>query len=139
MLKTYIQDGLELVIDELSGEVFASISGAARLLGVSKQAISKKASVNQTAMKTAETLNAAGLRSVNLLSEDQLADLVDHYKPELWRKFGKLGMRLSLQRAVNFEMSSHTMMRDIDAVVVQLLDRHKDHRPPHKGLQAMSL
>lgn len=133
MLKTYIQDGLELVIDELSGEVFASISGAARLLGVSKSTLSESTTVRSWTLKNCKSLTAAGLRSVRLFNEDQLADLVDHYKPELWRKFGKLGMRLSLQRAVNFEMSSHSVMQDIDAVVVQLLDRNDDHRPAHNA------
>lgn len=133
MLKNYNNNGLELVIDELSGEVFASISGAARILDISKQALSKKVGVNQMTLKTAEVLTPGGLQGVNLFNEDQLSDLIDQYKPQLWREFGKLGMRLTLQRSVNFEMSSHSVLAEVDKAVDKLFDRNTDHRPAHNA------
>lgn len=68
-------DGIELVIDTETGESFATVSGYARMVGLTKQAISKRLKgVNSVLTKTAELITAGGIQAVNLLSEELICD-----------------------------------------------------------------
>lgn len=133
MLKSYKKDGLELVIDELSGEVYASQKATARMCKVSEAAIHKFKGANQLTSKMAEVLTPGGLQGANLFNEGTLLKLIAHYNSELLMEFAQLGMRLTLQRAVNFEMSSHSVMAEVDKVVEKMREQHK---PAHNSMQA---
>lgn len=70
-LQRYDNDGIEIIIDLDTGESFASVSGYARMAGVSKQAISKRFKrVNSENQKTAEISTTTGLKTVNLVTEE---------------------------------------------------------------------
>lgn len=64
-------DGIELVIDIVSGESFATQSGYARMTGLTKQAISKRLKgVNSSLTKMTELITDGGIQAVNLLTEE---------------------------------------------------------------------
>ncbi|WP_414579126.1 hypothetical protein [Anabaena sp. CCY 9402-a] len=76
-LTSYCQDGLEIFIDNATGESFASINGYARMSGRDKSTISRRLEgVAPELVKKAEVLTAGGLQGVALISEDIKALLV---------------------------------------------------------------
>ncbi len=51
----------------------------------------KLETVRQMTLKSAEIHTTTGLKTVGLLSEEQIVQVVTKYKPELLAKFAKLG------------------------------------------------
>ncbi|WP_414575174.1 KilA-N domain-containing protein [Anabaena sp. CCY 9402-a] len=93
-LTPYYNDGIELHINNETGECFASIRGAARICGVSASTISRYVGVALPPLKTAEVYTPGGLQGVALLDEKQLITLVAKYNPTLLAKFvGYGGLR----------------------------------------------
>ncbi|MCW5315615.1 hypothetical protein GTQ43_20905 [Nostoc sp. KVJ3] len=93
-LVAYNNDGLEIYIDNISGEAFASISSYARMSGLSQQAISKRVKAhNFKEMKTAEIQTRGGTQAHNLLTEDIIADWIVRDNPDVAAQFLKLGIR----------------------------------------------
>ena len=135
MLKTYISEGLELVIDELSGEVFASQSAMARMSKVGESTVRKFLTSHQLTGKKAETLTSTGLKTSHIHNLKTIVKVVNKYNPELAEQFMELGATLVLQRAVNYEMSSHSVMAEVDKVVDKLYNR-ADHRKVHNAFDA---
>ena len=68
-LTRFDKDGIELVIDTTTGESFATVSGYARMSGLTQQAISKryKQTHNQDIAKTAKILTVTGIKTVKLI------------------------------------------------------------------------
>jgi hypothetical protein len=74
------------------GESFASISAVARITDKSKQSISdyvngRLQGVTKMELKTAEIQTPGGLQGVTLLNEQQIAQVIKHYKPELLKRW----------------------------------------------------
>jgi hypothetical protein len=110
-LVPYTKDGLELVIDTKTGESFASISAVARMTDKDKQSISRYVngglqSVTQMTLKTAEIQTPIGIRSVTLLNEKQILEVVSKYNPTLLMKFAQCGLRVFLHQLAGFEVNS---------------------------------
>jgi hypothetical protein len=110
-LTPFNNDGLELVIDTTTGESFASISAVARMTDKSKQSISRYVkggirSVTQMSLKTAEIQTPIGLRSVTLLNEAQIAQVIKHYKPELLKRADELAVRVFLHGLAGYKFTS---------------------------------
>lgn len=79
-LVPYNQDGLELVIDNQTGESFASISAASRMLNVAHSTLRDALCPSRFGeAKEAEILTGDGLRSSRLLSESQLRTVAKHF------------------------------------------------------------
>lgn len=93
-LIAYNNDGLEIYIDKVTGETFASISSYARMSGLSKQAISNRSkTVNSQYSKRAEIVTTTGNKTVNLLTEDIVAEWIIKDNPTIAVQFLKLGIR----------------------------------------------
>jgi hypothetical protein len=113
-LTRYDNNGLELVINTVTGEAFASISAVARMTDKNKSTISRYVNgtletVAQMALLEAEVNTADGLRSVALLNENQILEVVTRYKPELLAEFAKLGLRMVLHQLAGYEVKSNAV------------------------------
>ncbi len=106
MLQRYDNDGLELVIDDQTGEAFASVSGYARMSGKTKQAISKRATVNQNTVKTAEIQTTTGLKTVNLIPADLIFEWMMGDNPSLAVEMGKAGATLYLYGLAGYQVKA---------------------------------
>ncbi len=106
-LQRYDVDGFELVIDTQTGESFATISGYARMVGLSKQAISKRLSlVNPDDIKTAEVPTVVGFRESTLIPETLITQWVVKDSPELATKMLQAGVRVFLHHLAGFKVTS---------------------------------
>jgi hypothetical protein len=106
------KDGIELVINTQTGESFATQAGYARMSGLTKQAISKRYSqtVNQGETKTAEVQTPQGLRTVNLIDEDLIAEWLPKDNPTMATQLLKLGVRVFMHKLAGFEITSSAII-----------------------------
>lgn len=119
------ETGLELVINVHTGETYASIRATARIVDRPHQTIHDFAqkcldvtsqadenatfeSVRWESLLGAEIQTPAGLRSVRLLNETQILDVIEHYSPRMLRTFAQAGLRLYLHKLTGYEYRSPT-------------------------------
>jgi len=108
------QNGVEILIDTVTGESFASIKGYARMSGLSKQAISKRLQgVNETYEKTAEVLTPGGLQGVRLISEDLICEWLPKDNPVAAKTLLKLGVRMALHTMAGYEVKSSAVSQKV--------------------------
>ncbi len=105
-LVNYNKDGLELVIDTQTGEAFASISATARMVDKGESTIRAYLASQNLETKSAEVQTPGGIQGAQLLSEEQIVQVVTKYKPELLAKFAKLGVRVFLHQLAGYEVKS---------------------------------
>lgn len=107
-LTVFIENQTELIINTKTGESFATISGYARMSSLSKQAISKRCKnlVNQNQIKTAQVPTTQGLRTVNLIDENTIANWIIKDNPDLAPKLLKAGVRGYMHKLAGFEIKS---------------------------------
>jgi hypothetical protein len=98
-------DGLELVVDTASGKAYASLSAAARMLGISKQAISKKKADNQIDVINAEIETDGGMQGVNLIDSETLYDMAFEYNLPLAKKMGAAGANVYMLSLAGYKAS----------------------------------
>jgi hypothetical protein len=100
-LSVFNNDGLELVVNTDTNEAFATVSGYARMSGISKSAISRRVAkrqfegVNQNDIFQAEIQTAGGLQRAALLIPAEIVFewMVDD-NPRLAKVMGKAGANL---------------------------------------------
>ena len=114
-LARFEQDGLELVIDTTSGEAFASISAVARMTGKSKSTIhdyvnGQLETVREMTLLEAQLLTTTGFKTVRLLNETQILEVVNKYKPDLLIKFAQAGLRTFLHQLAGYQVSSSAVV-----------------------------
>jgi hypothetical protein len=111
-LTRFDQDGLELFIDTQTGEAFASISGYARMVGLSKQAVSKRLNlgVNQNVFKTAEVPTDVGLRQSTLIPASTVFKWAIKDKPELAEAMGLCGATVYLHQLAGYQIKSEIVV-----------------------------
>jgi hypothetical protein len=97
-------DGLELVVNSETGKAYASISAASRMLGVSKQALSKQITVNQINVINAQIQTATGLKTVNLMDSETLYDMAFEHNISLAKKMGAAGANLYMLKLAGYEV-----------------------------------
>lgn len=84
-LTTFNQDGIEIYIDNTTGESFASISGYSRMSGVSKSTVHNRLKgCSETDLKTAEILTRGGLQSVRLISFSLVLNWLSKDNPDYY-------------------------------------------------------
>ena len=106
-LERYQQDGLELYIDKVSGESYASQSSLARMCNISETAIRKWLSTsNLDAIKVAKTPTTQGFRTSNLLNEDTILLAFEKYNKDLFIQCAKAGVRVFLHKLAGYEVIS---------------------------------
>lgn len=102
-LTRFENNGLELIIDITSGEVFASQSAIARMCNVSEAAIRKFLSSNQIKTKSLQIPTDKGLRTSNLVDEAIIKQALVKYNPELLLQCVDAGLRIYLHGIAGFK------------------------------------
>jgi hypothetical protein len=123
-LVPFNNNGLELVIDNTTGESFASISAVARMTDKSNSTINRyvngslKGSARMT-LKMVEIQTPGGLQGSALLNESQIAQVIKHYKPELLERADELAVRVFLHGLAGYQFTSNavTSTNDITAML----------------------
>jgi hypothetical protein len=114
-LVPFNNNGLELVIDTTTGESFASISAVARMTDKPRQYIHRYVNgalkgVTKMELKTAEIQTPGGLQGVTLLNEQQIAQVIKHYKPELLKRADELAVRVFLHGLAGYKFTSDAVV-----------------------------
>lgn len=87
-------DGIEIYINHITGESFATIQGYSRMSGKNPSTISRRLKgVALEDSKNAEVLTVGGLQGVALISEDLICEWMPKDNPEMATRFMKLGVR----------------------------------------------
>jgi hypothetical protein len=105
-LTRFDNDGLELIIDTVTGEAFTTLSGYARMSGKAKSTISERLTVRNEDLKTAEILTQQGLRTVRLISADLVFDWLLTDNIELAKAMGKAGATIYLHQLAGYKVES---------------------------------
>jgi hypothetical protein len=119
-LERYEHNGLELVIDLDTGEVYASQSATARMCKVTETTIRKFVSSNQYSPLMTEIPTAVGLRSSSLLDEDFIHKCISKYNPVFLVECSKCGLRVYLHQLAGFQVTS-TALQPKDSIFERLL------------------
>ena len=104
-LQAYTNDGIEIYVDNETGESFASMRGYARMANLSPSAVHKRLEnpVHFSDAKYAEVLTTQGLRTVRLVTEKQIVAWLPKDNPELAEKLMMLGVRKLLHTLAGYE------------------------------------
>lgn len=102
-LQRYEQNGLELIIDLNTGEVFASEPCLANMCYVSRQSIRAWRTSNQIEIKQVETPTSTGLKTSNLYNEQAIKQALAKYNPNLLLKCVDAGLRVYLHGLAGFK------------------------------------
>jgi len=103
-LKRFDQNGLELVINEATGECFASQSATARMCGKGESTIRAFVLSQQWELFSARTEAQSGGKQSQLLNEDQIGECLAKYNPGLLAQSRKAGLRVYLHRLAGYEV-----------------------------------
>jgi phage antirepressor YoqD-like protein len=98
------RDGLELVINESTGECFASQSATARMCNKGESTIRAFVQSQKWILENARTEAQSGGKESQLLSEDQIGDCLAKYNPSLLAQCRKAGLRVYLHRLAGYEV-----------------------------------
>jgi phage antirepressor YoqD-like protein len=104
------KDGLELVVDKTSGEVFASVKATARMCETSDSNVRYICTAQQWQLKTAEIQTGAGLRTAQLLNESQILECIAKYNVPLLVQCTKAGLRVFLYGVVGYQQPVTTKL-----------------------------
>jgi hypothetical protein len=100
-LTRFDSEGIEIFINE-AGESFSSISGAARMAGKSASTISRLAALRNFKLQHTQIDTASGSKTVALLDEDQIVEVLEKYNPSRLKQFAKLGIRTALHQIAGY-------------------------------------
>lgn len=102
-LARFDRDGLELLIDEQTGEVFASMSATARMCGCEVTQIRQLKGVSES-LKTLPAKDKRGVvRDTKLLSEELIKKCIAKYNPDLLLKCVDAGLRVFLHSLAGYK------------------------------------
>lgn len=109
VFKRFDKDGIELVINTVTGEAFATISGYSRMSGIKANTISNRLSrgykgIHKSEPRVAKIQTAGGLQGVHLIPEDVIADWVVDDCSELAKLMLKVGCRMYLYHLAGYEI-----------------------------------
>lgn len=108
------EDGLELVIDTVTGESFASQTGYSRMSGISQQAVNKRClTYNQDELKQAGIITATGFKTYNLIPAKIVFKWLIKDNPELAEKMGEAGATIFLYKLAGYEPKTEQFNQSI--------------------------
>ena len=108
------QNGVEILIDTVTGESFASLSGYARMSGKDLSTVSRRfQGVALNNRKTAEILTLGGLQGVALISEDLICEWLPKDNPVAAKTLLKLGIRMTLHTMAGYEVKSSAVSQKV--------------------------
>jgi hypothetical protein len=124
----YKTDEIEIVINERTGESFASIRATARMCLVSETAIRQFIKgANYSLLKNCKIYTGSGIQGANLLNEDQILQCICKYNPPLLIKFAQLGLRKFFHNEVGYTYKpSKQLYPDRSAEYKELYQELKD-------------
>jgi hypothetical protein len=99
-------NGIEILINTETGESFCSVNGYARMSGKAVSTISDRLPFGEDGNNMGQTLTAAGLRSVRLITEDQIVEWLPKDNPIAATHLLKLGVRMGLHQMAGYSISS---------------------------------
>ena len=107
-LQRFDHGGLELVVDTQTGEVFATISGYARMSGKTHQAISKRVDpfLDTDQVKAAQVQTAGGSSFSILIPESLIIDWIIDDNPDLAGRMIKDGVRFYLYGVAGYQVKA---------------------------------
>jgi phage antirepressor YoqD-like protein len=125
-LVNYKQDGIELLINQETGESFASISAISRMIDTRESTIRDYVNkqIEQSrweALLKARPESQQGGKQSRLLNEDQILEVIITYKPGLMTKFAKVGVRVFLHQLAGFKVQSEAVA-PINLTRMQLIE-----------------
>jgi hypothetical protein len=107
-LTVFKQDGIELVIDTMTGEAFATQAGYCRMSGVDKGNFSRKVNseklVVNTQIKEAEMDTGYGLKVVVLIPASLVFKWLMKDNPELAEKMGEAGATVYMHQLAGYKV-----------------------------------
>jgi hypothetical protein len=99
-LARFDNDGIELIINTVTGESFASVSGYARLSGKAKSTISGR--FGKVGLSEAQIETTTG----RLIPEDLIIKWLPKDNPEMASQLMRLGVRVYLHKLAGFDVST---------------------------------
>jgi hypothetical protein len=99
-------DGIELYINNQTGEVFCSLRGLARMCDKNKSTISDFTGGRFLDSEMTEVPTPGGLQGVRFFSESQMLEVIAKYNPTLLIKFAQLGLRAFLHTMAGYTVKS---------------------------------
>jgi hypothetical protein len=99
------ESGIELVIDTVTGEAFATQSGYVRMSGVAKNTISMRLKgFNLEELKTAQMETAGGLQGVQLIPANLIFKWLLKDNPDLAEEMGQAGATIYLYKLAGYKI-----------------------------------
>lgn len=124
-------EGIELVIDSVTGEAFATPSGYALMTGLTVRAIQQRLDrgfrgTNIQGVKTAEVLTTGGLQGTNIIPAEVVFDWLFYDSIDLAKAMGKAGATIYLHQLAGFTVSS-SGSAELDATLKALWNSQRDN------------
>lgn len=115
-LRSYYNDGLDLALQPLTGEVFATIGATAKITNKSPSSIGRYVNGAVEGVEPMTLLAHAvetntGLRSCGLLNENQILQVIIIYKPDLLFKVAESGLRDFLHRLIGYSSNPRDLVQ----------------------------
>jgi phage antirepressor YoqD-like protein len=108
------KDGIELVINTITGESFATISGYARMSDKDKSTISRRyQGVAESERKATEIQTGGGLQGVALIDGKLAMSWLAKDKPALLVAMGEVGWNVYCHKIAGYEVSSTVIEQSI--------------------------
>lgn len=124
-LTRFDSEGIEIFINQFTGESFASLNGVARMAQKSVGAISKFIGVSKIDVISTKVNTPGGLQGVSLLSEDDIVNVLAEYNIDRLKQFGKLGVRLALHQIAGYQQPirqrEQLHIHDLDVLQLEFL------------------
>lgn len=113
-LTRYEADGIELVIDQTTGEAFASVRGYARMSSKAQSTVQSRVDrmiegERNQLTKLAEVQSTSGLQGERLLSAALIFKWAIKDNPELAETMGKVGATVYLHQLAGFKVSTNAI------------------------------
>lgn len=103
-LKLFKTEEIEIVVDEITGETYASISATARMCKVDESSIRRFIKTSaQSTIKSAKIQTTQGIRTSALLNEELILDCLYEYNPRLTRAFAQMGLRKYFHTEIGYK------------------------------------
>jgi hypothetical protein len=104
-------DGIEVIIDQHTGESFCSVSGYARMSGLTQQGVSKRVKKldNSDLVKNAEIDTGYGVKLHNLITECLVSDWIVDDNPAMAKQLLKAGVRVFLHKLAGYKVTSEAI------------------------------
>lgn len=111
-LQRFDRDGVELVIDRVTGETWATQTGYARMSGLIQQAINYRTTTYKGSdLKTAEVLTATGFKTHKLIPANLCFKWAIKDNPELAEAMGAAGATIYMHQLAGFKVSSDVIAK----------------------------